>query len=323
MPNRDKYYYNPNTLQYEKLQLTAGQIVLRVSGFIATAIFFAFLIIVLTFTFFDSPKARQAERELRQMELNYQLLEERMAVVTTVLEELQDRDDNLYRAVFEAEPVSQELRNMGYGGAERLAELNQLSQGQLVRSTYEKLAQLERKLYVQSKSFDEIAQMVERKEEMLAAIPAITPVKKTSTWVASGFGRRIDPIYKTPKFHYGMDFSGQTGTEIYATGNGRIVDVRKSSRGYGNQVTIDHGYGYETSYSHLSKILVRRGQQVSRGEVIGLMGSTGKSTAPHLHYEVSKDGRKVNPIYFFYNDLSAAEYDELIKLVESNKQSFD
>lgn len=212
---------------------------------------------------------------------------------------------------------------MGYGGTERLSELDQLSKGELIKQTYENMAKLERQLYVQSKSFDEIAQLAMNKEDMLAAIPAILPVKDNETWVASGFGFRIDPIYKTRKFHWGMDFSGQTGLEIHATGNAKVVNIRRSRRGYGNQITLDHGYGYQTTYSHLHQILVRQGQEVRRGEVIGLMGSTGKSTAPHLHYEVEKDGKKVNPIYFFYNDLSPTEYDELIKLVDSNKQSFD
>ncbi len=323
MLKKEKYFYNPHTLQYEKINRSVSQILLKISGFLATAVFFAFIIIILAFTFIDSPKAKRAERELRQMELNYNLLQERMNVVGSVLGELEERDDNLYRAIFEAEPISEDVRNMGYGGSERLKELNKLSKGQLIKSTYEKMSILERKLYVQSKSFDEIAQMIGNKEGMLASIPAITPVKNNTTWVASGFGHRIDPIYKTRKFHYGMDFSGTTGIEIYATGDATVVRVRKSRRGYGNQITLDHGYGYQTSYSHLHKIMVRKGQKVKRGEAIGLMGSTGKSTAPHLHYEVVKDGRKVNPIYFFYNDLSAEEYDELIKLVDSNKQSFD
>ena len=323
MIKKEKYFYNPNTLQYEKIKKSFSQILLRISGFIVTAMFFAIIIIMLAFTFVDSPKTKRLERELKQMEINYTILQERIDIASKVLGELEERDDNLYRQIFEAEPVSKELRNMGYGGSERFAELNQLSKGELVKSAYKNIEKLERKLYVQSKSFDEIAKMAQGKEQMLASIPAITPVKKTSTWVASGFGFRIDPIYKTKKFHYGMDFSGQTGVEIFATGNAKVVKIRKSRRGYGNQVTLDHGFGYVTSYSHLSKILVYRGQTVKRGEIIGLMGSTGKSTAPHLHYEVIKDGRKVNPIYFFYSDLSAEEYDDLIKLVDSNQQSFD
>ena len=323
MPKKEKYFYNPHTLQYEKIRTSASQILLKVFGFLATVTFFAFIIIILAFTFLDSPKTKRLVRELEQMDLNYQILEERMDISVSVLTELEERDDNLYRSIFEAEPISKDVRNMGFGGSARFEELNKLSKAELVKSTYSKMELLERKLYVQSKSFDEIAKMVTNKEDMLASIPAITPVQRTSTWVASGFGWRIDPIYKTRKFHYGMDFSGQNGVDIYSTGNGKIVKVRKSRRGYGNQIIVDHGYGYKTSYSHLSKILVRRGQEVKRGELIGLMGSTGKSTAPHLHYEVYKGDRKVNPIYFFYNDLSAEEYDELIKLVDANKQSFD
>lgn len=323
MPKKEKYYYNPNTLQYEKIKTSWRKNALKVFGFLATALVFGTIVITLAFTFLDSPKTKRLERELKQMDINYSILEERMAIADKVLGELEERDDNLYRQVFEAEPVSKELRAMGLGGSERFKELDQLSKGELVKSAYKRMEQLERKLYVQSKSFDEIAKMAKSKEEMLIAIPAITPVKKSSTWTSSGFGYRIDPIYKTKKFHYGMDFSGQKGESIYATGDATVVKVRKSRRGYGNQITLDHGYGYKTSYSHLNTILVRKGQKVKRGEVIGRMGSTGKSTAPHLHYEVVKDGRKVNPIYFFYNDLSAEEYDDLIKLVDSNKQSFD
>ncbi|MEZ5004250.1 MAG: M23 family metallopeptidase [Chitinophagales bacterium] len=323
MLKKEKYFYNPNTLQYEKIQESVSHIILRVLGFLLSASFFATIIIMLAFTFVDSPKTKRLERDLKQMELNFSILQERMAVAETVVKELEERDDNLYREVFEAEPISKDIRNMGYGGSERFAELNQLSKGELMKSAYISMERLERKLYVQSKSFDEIAKMAQSKGQMLSAIPAITPVKRTSTWMASGFGFRIDPIYKTRKFHYGMDFSGHTGIEIHATGNAKVIEIRKSQRGYGNQIILDHGYGYQTSYSHLSKILVYRGQTVKRGEVIGLMGSTGKSTAPHLHYEVVKDGSKVNPIYFFYNDLSADDYDELIKLVDSNQQSFD
>jgi murein DD-endopeptidase MepM/ murein hydrolase activator NlpD len=323
MIKKEKYFYNPHTLQYEKVRQSAGQVMMKVAGFLATSFFLAFIIAVLAFTFIDSPKLKRAERELEQMELNYELLQDRMARVDKVLGEIEERDDNLYRAVFEAEPISSDVRNMGYGGTERLSELNKLTKGELLKDTYKKMHQLERKLYVQSKSFDEIAELIENKEDMLSSIPAIAPVKNTTTWIASGFGYRIDPIYKTRKFHQGMDFSGSTGLAIYATGDAKVERVRRSRRGYGNQITLDHGYGYKTSYSHLQKIHVSRGQEVKRGEMIATMGSTGKSTAPHLHYEVIKDGRKVNPIYFFYNDLSPEEYDELIKLVDSNKQSFD
>jgi len=323
MAKKEIYFYNPQTLQYERVRRSLTNILVRVFFFLGSVSVFATITVVIAFSFFDSPKSKRLQREIEQLTLNYSILEERMAVVDAVVKELEDRDDNLYREIFEAEPISKDVRNMGFGGSQRFEDLDAIAKGNLIKSVYENMERLERQLYVQSKSFDEIAKLSESKQEMLAAIPAITPVKSTATNVASGFGTRIDPIYKTPKFHYGMDFSGKTNTPIYATGDAKVVEISKSSRGYGNHIVLKHGFGYETSYSHLNKILVKKGQTVKRGEIIGMMGNTGKSTGTHLHYEVIKDGRKVNPLFFFYNDLSAEEYDQLIRLVDSNNQSFD
>ena len=296
---------------------------MRVVGFVCASIFSAFIILSLAYSFLESPKEKQLERELEQMALNYEQLKQRMDMTSNILSEMEERDDNIYRVIFEAEPIPKGVRNLGIGGSMRYESFNNLTYSELLKETALQLDKLEKRLYVQSKSFDEISKLIKDKEDMLASIPAIRPVNMEKSWFASGFGIRIDPIYKTKKFHAGVDFSSQVGNEIYATGNGRVKKVKFSRRGYGNEITIDHGYGYETLYAHTSKILVKRGQKVKRGQVIGLVGSTGKSTAPHCHYEVHKDGKKVNPINFFYNDITPEEFTELVEIASRNNQSFD
>jgi murein DD-endopeptidase MepM/ murein hydrolase activator NlpD len=227
MAKKEKYFYNPQTLQYERVRRTLTNILVRVFFFIGSVSVFAGITVFIAFSFFDSPKTKRLQREIEQLTLNYSILEERMAIVDAVVTELEDRDDNLYREIFEAEPISKDVRNMGFGGAQRFEELDDIAKGNLIKSVYENMERLERQLYVQSKSFDEIAKLAESQQEMLASIPAITPVKLTKTSIASGFGTRIDPIYKTPKFHYGIDFSGQNNTPIYATGNGKVTGYQK------------------------------------------------------------------------------------------------
>ena len=320
---KQKYYYNPQTLRYERIRLSRWQQLLKVLGFVSATIVSAFLILVFAYTFLESPKEKQLESELNQMSINFERLSQRIGVVNQLLGELEERDNNIYRVIFEAEPIPNEVRNMGIGGSHRYEEFKDMQYADLLKETASELDRLEKKLYVQSKSFDEITKMIKSKESMLASIPAIQPVNSENSWFASGYGTRIDPIYKTKKFHAGVDFSAPLGTNIYATGDGTIKKVKYSRKGYGNSIVIDHGYGYETLYAHCSKILVKRGQKVKRGELIGLVGSSGKSTAPHCHYEVHKDKRKLNPINFFYNDITPEEFNELVEQAERNNQSFD
>ena len=276
------------------------------------------------FTFFDSPKEKMLNREIENMVFQYNQIKDKLNQISLVMADLQNRDDNIYRVIFEAEPIPNSIRKAGYGGVNRYEALKGYNNSDLIINTTKKLDQISKQLYIQSKSFDEIIELAKRKSEMLAAIPAIQPVSnKNLSRMASGFGPRIDPIYKTKKFHAGMDFSAKTGTPIYATGNGKVIRVRKSRKGYGNHVKIDHGYGYITLYAHMQKYIVKKGQKVKRGEVIGYVGNTGKSVAPHLHYEVHKNGKKVNPVNFFYNDLTSEEYEKMIILSSQNNQSFD
>ncbi len=319
-----KYYFNTNSLKYEKVVVPWGKRILRALGFLATASVFSVIIVAIAYSYLDSPKEKQLKREISQLSLQYEILQQRFVQVSQVMQDLQHRDDNIYRVIFEAEPIPSTVREAGYGGVDRYKALEGFDNEDLIIETTRKLDKLTKQMYVQSKSFDEIVELAENKSHMLASIPAIQPVaNKDLTRIASGFGYRIHPIYKTTKMHEGVDFSAPVGTEIYATGNGTVKLVEYDSRGYGNHVIISHGFGYETLYGHMSKINIRPGQKVKRGDVIGVVGSTGSSTAPHLHYEVIKQSAKINPINFFYNDLTAEEYEKMIEISSQSNQSFD
>ena len=240
------------------------------------------------------------------------------------MEDLQERDDNIYRVIFEAEPIPSTVREAGIGGVDRYSELEGLSNGDIVIETAKKLDLIAKKAYIQSKSLDELENLAKRKEDMLRSIPAIQPISNSDLKrIASSFGMRIHPFYKVPKMHTGMDFTAPTGTDIYATGDGVVQKVDYSQRGYGNHVVIDHGFGYATLYAHMHSISVRPGQKVKRGSVIGQVGNTGMSVAPHLHYEVHKAGKQINPINYFFNDLTPEEYEKVIELSSLPTQSFD
>jgi murein DD-endopeptidase MepM/ murein hydrolase activator NlpD len=319
-----KYKYNPNTLNYEKIQLTFKDWLKKIGTYAFVGLFFAAIIILIAYTFFDSPKELNLKRENARLKKQYELLNRDLGKLENVLADIERRDDNIYRIILEAEPISQNSREAGVGGVNRYTELESFQNAELVINTTRRLDKLAKRLYVQSKSFDDVVEMAENKAEMLASIPAIQPVpNKNLRRMASGFGMRIHPIYKVPKMHWGMDFSAPVGTEVFATGDGVVSKVVNTRRGYGKHVIIDHGYGYETLYAHMSQIDVRRGQKVKRGDVIGLVGNTGISSAPHLHYEVIKDGNKINPANFYFNDLSPEEYDMMIEISSRANQSFD
>jgi len=321
---RTKYRFNTRTLSYEKIELDWKQKLLRASSFLVAAFFMGFLIYILAAQLIDSPKEKLLRKENNQLKSQYELLNRRMEQATAVLEDIQRRDDEIYRIIFEAEPIAKEIREAGFGGVNRYKKLEGFRNSNLIMESAKVLDQITKQLYIQSKSFDEVLDMAVRKEEMLASIPAIQPVaNKELKRMASGYGMRMHPIYKRRKMHTGMDFSAEQGTEIYATGAGKVVHAQKSRRGYGNHVIIDHGYGYKTLYAHMSKINVRRGENITRGTVIGLVGNTGLSVAPHLHYEVIKNGDKVNPINFYFNDLTPEEYDRMIEFASQPTQSFD
>lgn len=319
-----KYYYDTKTLAYKIIERSKLQMLKRVLFFITSSTAIALGLVVLFFSIFDSPKEKELKREINNLLVQYELLESQIVNSSHILDELQERDDNIYRVIFEAEPIDASIRRAGFGGVNRYKKYEGFKHSDLVAELHKKVDQVSKAIYVQSKSFDAVLDLAQNKEEMLAHIPAIQPVaNKNLKRMASGYGNRIHPVYKTKKMHWGMDFSAPKGCEVYATGDGKIEKVKRSKRGYGNQVKIDHGYGYKTFYAHLNKYIVKRGQKVKRGDLIGYVGSTGTSTAPHLHYEVIKNKRKVNPVNYYFNDLTAKEYDKMLELSSQENQSFD
>ncbi len=322
--SKTKYKYNPKTLTYEREELTLKKRLLRGMTFTGFAMLLGALFSVLFYTLFDSPKEKALKREIANVTLQYDILNNRLDQMSKVLQNIEQRDDNVYRVIFEAEPIPDNIRQAGFGGADRYKNLEGFDNSDLVIETTKKLDKLAKRMYIQSKSLDEVYDMARKKEKMLASIPAIMPVEsKNLTRVASGYGMRIHPIYKVRKMHTGMDFTAPVGTEIHATGDGVVRKVVSDRSGYGKHVIIQHGYGYQTLYAHLSKFNVRVGQKVKRGDVIGYIGNTGTSTAPHLHYEVIKDNKKVNPVHFYSNDLTPEQYELMIEISSQSNQSFD
>jgi len=319
-----KFYFNTKSLKYERVQLKLWDRLKRLLSYLASGLVFATVTIWIAYTYFDSPKEKQLKREIAQLRDQYDVLGDRMNQMNAVLEDIQNRDDNIYRVIFEAEPIPDNIRKAGFGGVDRYKQLEGFNNSDLLVETTKKLDLLSKRMYIQSKSFDDVANLAKNKAVLLASIPAIQPIaNKDLRRMASGFGFRTHPIYKTEHFHTGIDFSANIGTEIYATGDGFIERADDLAQGYGNHVVINHGYGYETLYGHMSKIFAKVGQRVKRGDIIGLVGSSGMSTAPHLHYEVIKNQAKINPINFFFNDLSATEYAQMLELSSKSNQSFD
>ena len=319
-----KYYYDTKTLSYKPIKLNSGEKIKGYFIFFLSSVLLSFFILLIFYQFFDSPKEKKLKLEIQNLTSQYEVIDKNMKQVEIVLDEIQDRDDNIYRVIFEADPIPTSIRKQGFGGVNRYEKLLGLSNSELMINTSKKIDQLTKQLYLQSKSFDEVIDLAKNKSNMLASIPAIQPVaNKDLKRMASGYGYRIHPIYKTRKMHYGMDFSAKTGTEIYSTGDGIVSKVKRSKRGYGNYVKINHGFGYETLYAHMSKYIVKKGQKVKRGEIIGFVGNSGISTAPHLHYEVRKDNKKINPVNFYYNDLSPEEYEKMLEISLQSNQSRD
>ncbi len=319
-----KYYYDSETLSYRRIEQSKGtisKIVILISLSVLLVMLSGFIVLS---QFLKTPDQLAQERELENLKFNYELLNKRLDESSSILSQLQQRDNNIYRAYFEANPIPEEQRKAGFGGVNRYRYLNGYDNTKLIKTATKKLDILSKQLVVQSKSLDEIVVLAKNKKEMLASIPAIQPVaNKDLKRMASGYGYRIHPIYKTRKFHWGMDFSAPRGTPVYATGNGKIEKVKRSRRGYGNQVKINHGFGYKTFYAHLEKYTVRKGQKVKRGDLIGYVGTSGISTAPHLHYEVIKGNRKLNPVYFYFSDLTPEEYDRMLEMASQENQSLD
>lgn len=317
------YIYNPQTQTYDRIYPTFRQRMMSYARrlFIGMGLgagsFIALLLI------FGSPSEKELRKENSQLQAQYNVLQHRMDEAMGVLQDIQQRDDNLYRVIFMADPVPSAIRQSGYGGTNRYEHLMKLADSELVVNTTQKMDMLTKQLYIQSRSFDDVVRMCKQHDEMLRCIPAIQPISnKDLKQTASGYGTRIDPIYGTTKFHSGMDFSAHPGTDVYATGDGTVVKMGWQT-GYGNTIVIDHGFGYQTWYAHLQDFRTKLGKKVVRGEVIGGVGSTGKSTGPHLHYEVHVKGQVVNPVNYYFMDLSAEDYDRMIQIAANQGKVLD
>lgn len=321
---RIKYYYDTETCKYERIKIRTSDVVVNALGFLSVAFLFSLLSLPVYNTYFRSDREEAMHKENQELKLYYELMNKDLQKTTQMLTALRERDDNIYRVIFEAEPIPESVREAGVGGADRYKELLEkgLKNEQLVLETQQKLDKLKKQMYIQTKSYDEIVALVNSKAKMLAAMPAIQPVSnKELTRLASGYGMRMHPIYKVMKMHTGVDFACQRGTPIYATGDGTVAVAVRNGGGYGNEVQVNHGYGYVTLYAHMERFIVKPGQKVKRGQMIGYVGSTGTSVSPHLHYEVIHNGQKVNPIHFFYNDLTPAEYQKMLEYASVENQS--
>lgn len=322
--SKKKYKYNPNTLSYEVVQISSGKRILLGLLWIAPSILFGLIFTVFFTQGITSPREKQLQSDLNANYNELKRIQKDLILANEVLDVIENRDEDLYRVALYAEKFPEELRKMGTGGSDRYSYLSNMTNGELIKETSIQIDKLEKRLNAQSISFRELLKLAKGKEQLLACVPAIQPVRNSELKKpVSGFGYRIDPIYKTRKMHSGMDFTADKGTEVYATGNGFIEVIESKRWGYGKSIVINHGFGYKTRYAHLSAFKVKQGQKVKRGELIGLIGSTGKSTGPHLHYEVIKNGKKVNPIGYYHSDLSPDQYEMLLEMTENSYKSLD
>ena len=321
-----KYYFDSENLAYRKIKTKMSTKFGVVALFLLASALFGTLsfVVLLNTPFFETPKDRLQAREIENFKLRYAILNKKMDQIDEVLSNVEERDNNLYRVYFNTSPIPEEQRKAGFGGVNRYKELEGYNNSELVVNTSKRVDVISKELAIQSKSLDEILKLAKEKNKLLAAIPAIQPVRNENLkQMASGFGYRSDPFTKARKFHAGMDFSAKTGTPIFATGDGVVERADATASGYGNHIVIRHGFGYETLYGHLSKYKCRAGQHVKRGDIIGYVGSTGRSEGPHCHYEVHKNGEVVNPLNFYYGNISAAEYVVISKLANQENQSLD
>ncbi len=319
-----KFYYDPESLSYRKIERKKRKTFAYISLFLLAAFLFSFIIIFIGNLYFESPKEKALKRELENAKLQFELLNKKMDEAEAVLANVADRDNNIYRIYFEANPIPEEQRKAGFGGINRYKNLEGFDNSELIIETNKRLDILQKQIVVQSKSLDEITVLAAEKEKLLTAIPAIQPVSNEDlTRMASGYGMRSDPFTKVRKMHWGMDFTAPRGTPVYATGDGIVKRADAGSSGYGKHIRIDHGFGYMSLYAHLYKYNVKRNQKVKRGDLIGFVGSTGRSEAPHLHYEIWKDGTRINPINFYYGSLTAEEFSKLLEHASLENQSLD
>ena len=322
---KTKYYYDKESLSYKKIEITKLGILKNFGLYFIPILIVNALICFIILSFFSTPKEILLQKEISQLNLEYNNIEKKITSLEETLTNLYEKDENIYRMILETEPLGKDVRKAGYGGVDKYKHLENFKSTELIKKIANKTDQMIKKLSIQSASFDELIDLAKDHNNKIQCIPAIQPISsKDYSRISSGFGYRIDPHYKIRRMHYGTDFAAPRGTPIYATGNGKVIKAEKRSRtGYGKNIIIDHGYGYKTQYAHLNKLAVNIGQKVKRGELIGYVGSTGKSTSPHLHYEVRINDKKVNPIDYFYNDLTIEEYEEMRKMCSQENQSID
>ncbi|MBT2159661.1 M23 family metallopeptidase [Zobellia barbeyronii] len=321
-----KYYYDPDTLSYRKIEAKKSRRYRNIALFFIGSFLFGLmcLVFLMNTNLINTPRELSLSREVKNYELQFELLNRKMGQIEEVLANIEDRDNNIYRLYFEANPIPEEQRRAGFGGINRYKSLEGFNNSEMVTATTKRLDIIKKQMSIQSKSLDEITKLAEEKEKFLMAIPAIQPVTNESLKrMASGFGWRSDPFTKARKLHRGMDFSAPKGTPVYAPGDGKVTRADNGSSGYGKHIRIDHGYGYKTLYGHLSEYNVKKGQRVKRGDLIGFVGNTGRSEAPHLHYEVWKDEDRINPINFYYGSLTAEEFENMLKHAAQENQSLD
>lgn len=319
------YQFNSETLSFDKIESTFKKKFWRLIKKIISSFSLAIVMLYLVYTFIDSPKEKMLKRQYEEMVTQYHLLSNKVEQMDNVLKDMESRDDNIYRVIFEADPIPSSIRRAGSGGVNQYEYLKHLDNSDLIIETSQKINELSKAIYIQSKSFDEVEKLVKNKIDMLACIPAILPISlknKDTRIVSSSYGYRIHPIYKTKKFHAGMDFTGAIGTPIYATGNGTVI-TNQFDKGYGRHVIIDHGFNYKTMYAHMDETTVKKGQKVKRGDIIGYVGNSGLSTGPHLHYEVRKNDKPLDPVNFYFNDLTPDEYEAFVEAANNTGQSMD
>lgn len=321
-----KYYYNTETCKYERIYTRPIDYVLNILGFLALAFIMGIVIAIFYSRYYKTTREALLEQENEELKVQFELIQKELNQISRVLQSLEERDDKIYRVIFAADRIPNSVREAGVGGIDRYEGIfsRTSSIASLVRDLRLKTDNLKRKLYIQSKSYDELVSLAKEKDKMLSHIPAIQPISnKELRRLSSGFGYRYHPIYKVLQFHGGIDFAAPVGTPVYATADGVVSVVRSSYGGYGKEIRIDHGYGYVTLYAHLSRFNVRPGQRVKRGQCIGYVGNTGMSTAPHLHYEVHYKGERVNPVYYFFSELSSEEYSKILELANIENQSLE
>ncbi len=321
---KTKYFFNPKTLSYEKYKLSRWILFLRGIGVFSFSLILGFVFFILFNKFVDSPNEKKIKSENSDFIAELDHLNQRIADLNNELVKLKNKDNTVYRAIYESAPIADKSWQSSLANSNQYNELRKLPNSQLLVELNQKLDKLNHDFKQQSTSFDQLLSMAQNKKDYLSRIPAIQPISnKKLDHIGSGFGYRTDPFYRTQRFHAGIDFTAPRGVEVYATADGVVEAVNTEIWGYGQHIIINHGNGFKTLYGHLSKFKVKRGQKVTRGMLIGLVGSTGKSTGPHLHYEVHKNGEKLNPAFFFYNDLTNEEYQQMLERASAPNQSFD